>query len=106
MSLTSPLSMNARFGIFLFAIVASSIYAQQTPTAPQPPQAQQPATAQTGQPDQSAQSPQAVQPQAKRPPEEPYIIEDGGLSIEPLYWLNRAQPTLNGGATTTGLSGS
>lgn len=32
------------------------------------------------------------------------MIEDGGFSIEPLYWLNRAQPELIGGAKTTGLS--
>ncbi len=70
----------------------------------QAPQPQQPASQQTGQPDQTAQGQQVVQPQTKRPPEEPYIIEDGGLSIEPIYWFNRAQPTLNGGATTTGFS--
>jgi hypothetical protein len=34
-----------------------------------------------------------------KPPDEPYIIEDGGISIEPIYWLNRAQPALYGGAT-------
>jgi hypothetical protein len=35
------------------------------------------------------------------PPQDPYILEDGGFSIEPLYWLNRAQPTLRGGKTAT-----
>ena len=38
----------------------------------------------------------------QKPPEEPAVIEDGGLSIEPLYWLNRAQPDLRGGAAATG----
>jgi hypothetical protein len=35
------------------------------------------------------------------PPQEPYILEDGGLSIEPMYWLNRAQPILQGGKPAT-----
>jgi len=35
------------------------------------------------------------------PPQEPYILEDGGFSIEPFYWLNRAQPSLFGGKTAT-----
>jgi hypothetical protein len=34
-----------------------------------------------------------------KPPADPQIIEDGGLSIEPIYWLNRQQPTLKAGAT-------
>ena len=36
-----------------------------------------------------------------KPPDEPYILEDGGISIEPIYWLNRAQPSLQGGAAAT-----
>lgn len=35
------------------------------------------------------------------PPQDPEIIEDGGISFEPIYWLNRAQPALYGGATDT-----
>ncbi|MBV8834869.1 MAG: hypothetical protein JO108_37220 [Acidobacteriaceae bacterium] len=35
------------------------------------------------------------------PPQDPYIIEDGGFSIEPFYWLNSAQPTLRGGQSAT-----
>ena len=38
------------------------------------------------------------------PPQEPDVIEDGGISIEPFYWLNRAQPTLRGGAADTAFS--
>lgn len=34
-----------------------------------------------------------------KPPDEPYILEDGGVSFEPIYWLNNAQPALYGGAT-------
>ncbi len=36
-----------------------------------------------------------------KPPDEPYVLEDGGVSIEPIYWLNRAQPSLSGGAAAT-----
>ncbi len=35
----------------------------------------------------------------QKPPAEPDILEDGGFSIEPIYWLNRAQPDVRGGAT-------
>ncbi len=41
----------------------------------------------------------------QKPPTEPYIIEDGGFSIEPIYWLNRAQPLLRGGAQATEFGG-
>src|SRR4051794_32885383 len=44
--------------------------------------------------------PSGVAP-ASPPPSEPYVIEDGGFSLEPLYWLNRAQPVLRGGAAAT-----
>ncbi len=39
-----------------------------------------------------------------KPPDEPYVIEDGGISIEPIYWFNRAQPSLSGGAIATAYS--
>jgi hypothetical protein len=45
----------------------------------------------------TAKPSQSVTPGQTKPPDEPYILEDGGLSIEPMYWLNRAQPTLRGG---------
>ncbi len=35
------------------------------------------------------------------PPAEPPILEDGGFSIQPDYWLNRAQPRIHGGAAAT-----
>jgi hypothetical protein len=35
----------------------------------------------------------------KKPPVDPQVIEDGGLSIEPIYWFNRQQPSLAGGFT-------
>ena len=62
---------------------------QQQPgqAAPPPPAQTAPSTAQ-----------QNVQSQPGPPPQEPAVLEDGGFSIEPIYWLNRAQPTLYGGA--------
>ncbi|MBV9081150.1 MAG: hypothetical protein JOZ62_00630 [Acidobacteriaceae bacterium] len=44
----------------------------------------------------------SVAPGQKPPPQEASIIEDGGFSVEPLYWLNRAQPALHGGAMSSG----
>jgi hypothetical protein len=39
--------------------------------------------------------------QSQPPPKEPKILEDGGFSIEPLYWYTRAQPMMRGGAAAT-----
>lgn len=69
---------------------------QSTPPAP----TQQPAATTTAP---QAASTTTVQ-QSTPPPQEPYIIEDGGFSIEPIYWLNRAQPSLWGGASDTAFS--
>ena len=41
--------------------------------------------------------------QTKKPPQDPYILEDGGLSIEPIYWFSTAQPSMKGGKTATNL---
>jgi hypothetical protein len=49
---------------------------------------------------QAGLSPSGVTP-ASPPPPEPYVIEDGGFSLEPVYWLNRAQPVLRGGAVAS-----
>ena len=55
------------------------------------------------QPDQAATpAPSQAKPQQQPPPPDPYFLEDGGLSIEPIYWLNHAQPLLYGGAQATG----
>lgn len=43
-----------------------------------------------------------VVPSPPPPPKEPYVIEDGGLYIMPIAWLNRAQPTLEAGHAATG----
>src|SRR5579863_7471885 len=78
-----------------FALIAS---AQQTP--PQTPAGQQPVQpappAQTA-PSSPSAAPAAAQP--ARPPEEPNVLEDGGFSIEPIYWMTKAQPALKGGAS-------
>jgi hypothetical protein len=36
-------------------------------------------------------------PTTPPPPPDPKILEDGGFSIEPIYWLTQAQPKLTGG---------
>lgn len=98
------MSKNFRSGIrlqfALWATFALPCLAQQPVPNANPPA--QPA-------DQSTQQGAAnIQPQPKAqqpPPQEPYIIEDGGLSIEPIYWLNRAQPSLSGGAAATSFEG-
>jgi hypothetical protein len=91
-----------RFGTFaipaLLAACLCPVWAQQ-PAQTQPGQAQPvqpPAGPGTGTPASSAVA-QGQHP----PPVEPAILEDGGLSIEPIYWLNRAQPRLFGGAAAT-----
>ena len=37
-------------------------------------------------------------PTSPPPPPDPRILEDGGFSIEPFYWLTQAQPALFGGS--------
>src|SRR5579884_135536 len=71
-----------------FAYVSLLKAQQQAPVQPPAPQQTAP----------SGTQPQNAAPQPVRPPEEPNILEDGGFSIEPIYWLNRAQPALRGGA--------
>jgi hypothetical protein len=74
-----------------------------------PAHAQQPAEPGNQQPVQPApgaqtapsSAQQSVAPQPLPPPQEPPVLEDGGFSIEPMYWLNRAQPALFGGAQAT-----
>jgi hypothetical protein len=39
-----------------------------------------------------------VAPTTPPPPPDPKILEDGGFSIEPFYWLTQAQPKLSGGS--------
>ena len=72
----------------LTCLLCVAVKAQQPQQPVQPPPAPQTAPS-TGQ--------QNVAPQPGPPPEEPNVLEDGGFSIEPMYWLNRAQPALYGG---------
>ncbi len=46
-------------------------------------------------------APTPLAPTSPPPPPDPYIIEDGGYSLEPIFWFNRAQPLLRGGAAAT-----
>lgn len=86
-----------RFGLIVYLLFAALTL---------PGTAQEPATpsdqpaAQSGQSNTATPQPASEETQ-KKPPVEPYIIEDGGFSLEPFYWLNRAQPTLRGGAAAT-----
>lgn len=50
-------------------------------------------------------SEQNATPQQQAPPQEPKVLEDGGFSIEPIYWLNRAQPAMKGGAAASAYEG-
>jgi hypothetical protein len=96
-----------RAGI-LGAIVASLIVTlpakSQQPAQPgnqQPVQPLPPAPAQTA----PSTAQQNVAPHSTPPPQEPPVLADGGFSIEPIYWLNRAQPTLRGGADALSFGG-
>jgi len=83
--------------LFLAAFTCTLSYSQ---TAPPPSPTQAPAS-----PDgqtQPAPAAAALPKDQVKPPEDPKILEDGGLSIEPIYWLNRAQPALKGGSATFG----
>jgi hypothetical protein len=35
------------------------------------------------------------------PPKEPAVLEDGGFSIQPIYWFSKEQPALHGGKVAT-----
>ncbi|MGH9697135.1 MAG: hypothetical protein ACRD5Z_23530, partial [Bryobacteraceae bacterium] len=39
------------------------------------------------------------------PPKEPAILEDGGFSIQPIYWFSKEQPALHGGKLATTFEG-
>lgn len=88
--------------IFALLIAGLPAAAQQPgqPSNQQPVEPVPPPPAQTA--PSSAQ--QNVATQSVPPPQEPAVLEDGGFSIEPIYWLNRAQPTLGGGAQATTFS--
>lgn len=63
------------------------------PAAPNlPPSSQAPTTGNTAQP---------LAPTKAQHPKDPYMIEDGGFSIEPIYWFSRPEPKLYGGAAAT-----
>jgi hypothetical protein len=88
------MSLILRFGVpalaLFLTVAAGPVYSQQPDKsqAPEPP------------PGEPAPLPEKVLRQTPPPPD-PAILEDGGFSIEPIYWLNRAQPALRGGKTAT-----
>lgn len=64
------------------------------------------ASAQTTTPAQN-QNPKPVKrrhytPSQKPPRPQPAVLDDGGWSLEPEYWLNREQPAIRAGATLVG----
>ena len=65
--------------------MAAAGLAQQPPPRQAPPPAEAP--------------PPPVVIATPKPPQEPAILEDGGFSIQPIYWFSNAQPTLYGGKT-------
>ncbi|HMF74383.1 MAG TPA: hypothetical protein VK604_01855 [Bryobacteraceae bacterium] len=81
----------ALFAGFCLAQEPSPSNAQSAPPQSAPSQPPAPAQSTPGMPTQVERQ--------KKPPVEPRIIEDGGLSIEALYWFNRQQPSLNSGFT-------
>jgi hypothetical protein len=70
--------------------MAAAGLAQEPPAHPAPPPAEAPPP------------PEVIH--TPKPPQEPAILEDGGFSIQPIYWFSNAQPALHGGemATTFG----
>lgn len=80
--------MSFRSFLFLSLLYCPvAMMAQEQPAAPQQPTAMPNTT--------------TIAPPTPPPPSEPYVIEDGGYSIEPIYWLSRQQPTLTSGAAAT-----
>ncbi len=83
----------------------------QTPSSPPPGQSSDTSAAPVQQPSAPLRqsvpsSPQQSTPAPNTPvtPKDPYILEDGGYSIQPVYWLNHAQPNLNTGSTATAVT--
>lgn len=70
--------------------VAAAGLAQEAPAHPAPPPAEAP--------------PPPVIVSTPRPPQEPAVLEDGGLSIEPFYWFSNQQPSLRGGKIAADLA--
>jgi hypothetical protein len=89
-----PCKMFQRLSAFSFCVCLSAVSLSFGQASSTPPDSS--SQGQTG-----SSSPTIVNTPA--PPEEPAILEDGGFSIQPNYWLNRAQPTIHGGAAATAI---
>jgi hypothetical protein len=76
-------------------LIASLSFAQESPESSEPHHAPPPSATPGG------FGSTTTLTHTPKPPDEPYILEDGGVSIEPIYWFNRAQPSLYGGAQAT-----
>jgi len=78
----------------IVGLISGPLRAQDVPPPTQPP------TQPAAQPAAAASQP-VVMPSPTPPVKDPYILDDGGLYIQALYWLNRAQPRLQAGAAAT-----
>ena len=95
---STPVAL-ASLSKLIFTFVASGLLAlsqqpQQPVGQPGAQQPVQPAPPATTAP---SSAPQGNVTTTTPPPEEPKVLEDGGFSIEPMYWLTRAAPALYGG---------
>ena len=96
------MSKTLRFGVvalplsflMIVGLLSGPLRAQDSPPPAQTPT--QPAT-----PPAATASQPVVMPSPAPPVKDPYVLDDGGLYIEPFYWLNRAQPTLQTGKAAT-----
>ncbi|MGH9697036.1 MAG: hypothetical protein ACRD5Z_23020, partial [Bryobacteraceae bacterium] len=73
--------------LLLCLSLAAVCLAQEAPAHPAPP------------PSEAPPPPEVIH--TPKPPQEPAILEDGGFSIQPIYWFSKAQPTLRGGKVAT-----
>jgi hypothetical protein len=77
---------SSRLLLLCLSLAAVSL-AQEPPAHPAPP------------PSEAPPPPEVIH--TPKPPQEPAILEDGGFSIQPIYWFSKAQPTLRGGKVAT-----
>jgi len=92
------------FGLVAVPLIISLFSAPLVAQGTEPPSQAQPPAQQPTAPVQlppGVSSTTTVVPSPPPPPKEPYVLEDGGFYIEPLYWLNTAQPRLRGGLLAT-----
>jgi hypothetical protein len=101
------MSKTLRFGVvalplsfsIILGLISGPLRAQDSPPPAQAPV--QPAAAPPAPAAAAPASQPVVMPSPPPPVKDPYVLDDGGLYIEPFYWLNRAQPSLQAGFAAT-----